>query len=105
MYWLLQSGPFNPGTDMLDWSLGQLATAFGGPEVFGLLGGGVLLLSFYVASNGGLVAPATLTAIIGGVLIAALPPGYQSMAQVVIFLGLVAALLAAFRKYASTNPV
>jgi len=100
----LQSGPFDPGTDMLEWSLGELGAAFGGPEVFAFLAGGVLLLSFYIASNGGLAAPATLTALVGGVLIASLPAQYQSMGQVVIFLGLVAALLAGFRTYGTTNP-
>jgi hypothetical protein len=104
MWALLQSGPFNPNTDMLKWSLGELGAAFGGPEVFAFLAGGVLLLSFYIASNGGLAAPATLTALVGGVLIASLPAGYQSMGQVIIFLGLVAALLAGFRKYGTTNP-
>lgn len=101
---ILQSGPFTPGTDMLSWTLGELGAAFGSPEAFAFLAGGTLLLSFYLASNGGLAAPATLTALIGGVLIASLPAGYQSMGQVVIFLGLVAALLAGFRKYATTNP-
>jgi len=104
MLGLLQSGPFSPGTDMLEWSLGELGAAFGGEAAFGFMAGGVLLLSFYLASDGGLAAPATLTALVGGVLVAALPAGYQSMAQVVIFLGLVAALLAGFRAYGTTNP-
>jgi len=92
-----------PGTDLLSWALGEIATAFGGPEVFGLLGGSVLLLAFYLASDGGLATPATLTVLTGGLLIGALPAGYQSMALVVIFIGIVGALLAGFEKYSATG--
>jgi len=93
----------SPGTDLLSWALGELAAAVGGPEVFGLLGGSVLIFSFYIASDGGLATPSTLTALVGGVLIGALPAGYQSMAMVIIFIGIVGALLSGFQKYGTNT--
>lgn len=84
---------------LLDAALNDLAAAVGGQQVFGLLVGGAVMLSFYLASNGGLATPATLTALSGGLLIAALPPGYRSIAQVIIFLGLAAAMMTVLVKY------
>lgn len=94
---LLQLSDYTDG-GLLRAALTDLAEAVGGQAVFGLLGGAAILLTFYVASNGGLATPATLTALTGGLLVAALPAGYQSMAQVVIFLGLVAAIWSVFNR-------
>lgn len=85
-------------------ALADLAAATGGQEVFGLLAGSVLLLAFYLASNGRMATVAALTTLSGGVLIASLPPGFQRMAQVIIFLGLVSALYAGFDKFVDQTP-
>jgi len=47
MTWLLQLGDYTDG-GLLDAALSDLAAAVGGDAVFGLLVGGVLLLSFYL---------------------------------------------------------
>jgi hypothetical protein len=99
---LLQLSDYTDG-GLLDAALADLAGAVGGQASFGLIVGSVLMLAFYLASSGSLATPATLTALSGGILIASLPPGYGTMAQVVIFLGLAAAVLAALNKYAGSG--
>jgi hypothetical protein len=89
---------------LLDAALGDLAAAVGGEQMFGLLVGGALLLSFYLASNGGLTTPAALTALSGGLLISALPPAYRAIAQTVIFLGLAVGVMALFDKFVDREP-
>lgn len=101
----LQFGCYSdPGSDLLACALGDLATAVGGQIVFALIVGSVLLVSFWIASDGGLATPAVLTAIAGGLMIPALPPAYQGMALTVIFLGIAAGVLAGLNKYVSSNP-
>jgi len=105
MMWILQLGCYgSPGSDLLTCSLDALAAAVAGPTIFGLIAGGVLLTSFYLASNGGLATPAVLTALTGGLLISALPSAYQGIAQVIIFLGLAAAVMAGLGKYVDQTP-
>jgi hypothetical protein len=89
---------------MLEAALADLAAAVGGEAVFGLLAGAMVMLTFYIASNGGLATPATLTALTGGVMIAALPVGFRAIGQVVIFLGLVGAVLSVFNKMVAERP-
>ena len=103
LHTILQLGDYTSG-GLLEAALTDLSAAVGGDAVFGLLVGGVLMLAFYLASNGGLATPATLTALVGGILIPALPPGFGRIAQVIIFLGLVAAIMAGLEKYVSNTP-
>lgn len=91
-------------SDKLACSLDDLAASVGGQIVFGLLAATVLLTSFYIASDGGLATPAVLTVLCGGFLISALPPAYQTMAQVVIFVGLAAGVMAGLDKYVDRTP-
>jgi len=100
---LLQLGDYTDG-GLLDAALSDLSAAVGGDAVFGLLVGGVLLLSFYLASSGGLATPAVLTALIGGLMIPVLPAGYGRIAQVIMFLGLVAALAAGIDRWIDNSP-
>lgn len=95
----LQLSDYTDGK-MLEAALADLAGALGGQTSFGLIVGALLMLSFYLASNGGIATPATLTALSGGILIASLPPGFQQMAQVIIFLGLAAAVWSALGRFA-----
>jgi len=100
---LLQLSDYTSG-GLLEAALNDLAAAVGGQEMFGLLVGGALLLTFYVASGGGLATPAVFTALSGGVMISTLPPQFRGMAQVIIFLGLVAATLGLFDKMVDNVP-
>lgn len=103
-WWLLQNITHYTDGKMFEAALADLAAAVGGQEVFGLLVGAVLMLAFYLASNGGMASVAALTALSGGLLIASLPPGFQRVAQVVIFLGLVAAVYALIDKFVDSTP-
>lgn len=100
--WLVILQAINDYQDgqMLEAALTDLAGAVGGQEMFGLIGGGTLMLVLYLASDGGMATPAVVMTLVGGLLISTLPPGYQTMAQVVIFLGLAAGVWAVLRKYA-----
>lgn len=83
----------------LECALGQQANALGSQITWGLVVGGMLILTFYIATDGGIAVPSMVTAILGGVMIPALPPAYQSMAMVIMFLGLVGAILSALARF------
>lgn len=87
-------------TGMLECALGDLAASVGGQSMFALLGGGVLIFSYYKASGGSLATPSVMLLLLGGLMLPVLPTHYQTMAQVVMFLGLVGAILAGLQKYA-----
>lgn len=84
---------------MLACVLGDLAAAVGGQGQFGVLVGGVFLLSVWLAGDGDIATPAVMTVLAGGLLIPILPPSYASIARTIAFVGLVGALLAAGEKY------
>jgi len=89
---------------MLGCALGDLAGAVGGPSMFALFGGGLFIMSYYLASGGKLATPSVMLLITGGLMIPVLPPNYQIMAQVIMFLGLVGAVLAGLDKYVDRTP-
>jgi len=99
----LQLGDYTSG-GLLEAALNDLAAAVGGDAVFGLLVGGGVLFSFYLASDGGLATPATLTALLGGILFGTLPGGFVRIGQVVIFVGLVAAVFSLLDKFVDQTP-
>lgn len=102
---VLQFGCYSdPGSDLLKCSLGDLASSVGGGAIFALLGGTMLLATFWLASDGGLATPSVLTVLCGAVLITALPPAYKGMAMIVIFLGIAGAVLSGLSKYVSSSP-
>lgn len=89
-------------TDGLNWlqcGLDQLTVSAGGEGMFGLLVGGVLLLAFYMVSGGRLATASTLTVLIGGILVPALPAAYQGIAMAIMFLGLVGAVLRGLQSF------
>lgn len=89
----------DPDTAAIDCAVQGLWAGVGGQEIFAFLVAGVLALGMYVASDGGMATPAVILTLTGSFLIASLPAQYQSTAQVVIFVGLVAAILALGQKY------
>jgi hypothetical protein len=99
----LQLGDYTDG-GLLDAALNDLAAAVGGDAVFGLLVGGGVLFSFYLASDGGLATPSVLTALAGGVLFGTLPGGFARIAQVIIFVGLVGAIFGLLDKFVDQTP-
>lgn len=91
-------------SDLLQCSLDDLASSVGGQAMFGFLVGGMLITGFYVASNGGLATASTLTAVIGALMIPALPPTYQGIAFIIIFLGIAGAVMSGLDKYVDSTP-
>lgn len=77
----------------------QEYTGTTGEPLFGLIIGGGLILSLYVASDGDLVVPAVITTLFGASLVAMLPGTYQVAAMVIMFLGMAGAILAVLVKY------
>jgi hypothetical protein len=92
-------------SDLLACSLADMSVATGGEGLFGILVGGATLLTFYIASDGGLATPGVLTALVGGILLPTLPPSYRSIALVIVFLGLVAAIMAGLKKYVMSSGI
>jgi len=89
--------------DMLSCALEDLVASVGGEPQFGLLVGGVLILSLWIAGDGDLATPAVVTTLIGGLLFPILSPTFATIAQTIAFLGLVAALLSAFETFVITG--
>lgn len=92
-------GDYLGGNDMLRAALDDLVWAAGGEATFGVLIGGTVVLSFWIAGDGDLSMPAVVTVLIGGLMFPLLPPTYLNIARVVSFIGLVAGILAAGEKY------
>jgi len=86
-------------TSALDCAVQGLFGAVGGEGIFALILSGVLVLGFYIASDGGLAVPSVLLTLMGGLIISSLPAQYRSTAQILIFVGLVSGLLALANKY------
>jgi len=71
------------------------------PGVMGLLLGGTVLTSLYVAGSGSLVVPAVVTILFGSLLVPVLPPQFQLFAYSIAVLGLTAAGFAAWSRFTS----
>lgn len=89
---------------MLECALSDLAGAVGGQAMFALLGGGTVIFAYYKASGGSLATPSVMLFLLGGLMIPSLPANFQVMAQVLMFLGLVGAVLAGLDKYVDNTP-
>lgn len=88
---------------MLTCALDDIAAAVGGQAMFALLGGGTLIFAYYKASGGSLATPSVMLFLLGGLMIPSLPAQFQTMAQVLMFLGLVGAILAGLKKYVGNS--
>jgi len=86
-------------TQALDCAVQGLFAGVGGQAIFALLVSGVLAVGFYTATNGGIAVPAVILTLMGGFMVVLIPPQYQSTAQILIFVGMVAALLALANRY------
>jgi len=71
------------------------------PGLMGLLMGGTVLTSLYIAGNGSVVVPAIVTILFGSVLVPALPPQFQMFAYTVVAIGGTAAAFAAYTRFTS----
>jgi len=86
--------------DRLACAFQDFASATSGEAMFGLLLGGALLLSFYVASDGSIAVPAVILTLSGAFLIPILPGQLAGIAGTVIIMGLAGGIFAGLRRYA-----
>jgi hypothetical protein len=86
--------------DRLACAFEDFAVATSGEAMFGLLLGGSLLLSFYVASDGSVAVPAVILTLTGAFLVPILPGQVAGIAGTVIIMGLAAGIFAGLRRYA-----
>lgn len=92
-----ESGPFDGNA--LTWLLDTLASAFGGPALFGLLLSAVIFVAFYVATDGDLATPTVALVLIGTVTVSMVPGNYGRIAYGIVIMGLGAALWQVLKRY------
>lgn len=78
----------------------DLTAATGGEALFGLLLGGVLLLTMYIAPGGSVGLAAVMLTLVGVVLVPMLPGSVTGLAGTLIILGLAGGIFAGLRRYA-----
>ena len=93
-------GCFSEGTGAAtDCVLEGMFAAGPAPELIGLLLGGTLVTSLYVAGDGTVVVPAVVTILVGSVMVPLLPAQYVSMAWAFVFLGTALAVFSAYTRF------
>lgn len=93
------------GGDGLACLLNQLTSATGGPELFGLILGGMIFTGFYIASEGDLATPTVALILTGTVTVSMLPGHYSQIAYGVVVIGLAAAIWQVLKQYVFSGAV
>lgn len=70
-----------------------------GEPATGVIIGGSLMLSFYIAGDGDIAAPSVATMLLAGIMVPILPGDARSSAYIIAFFGLVGAVVAVGRTY------
>lgn len=94
-------GCFAEGADsgVYECVIDGMFTAGPAPELMGLLLGGTLLTSLYIAGKGTVSVPAVVTILVGAVLVPLLPAQYVTLAYTVVVMGIVVALFAMWTRF------
>ena len=94
-------GCFAEGTegDMTACVVDAVFAAGPAPGLMGLVLGGTLLTSLYIAGDGDATVPAVVTILLGSVLIPLLPAQHTTLAYTVVVLGLTVAVFAAWTRF------
>ena len=87
------------GTEMTDCMVDGVFAAGPAPSLMGLLMGGTLITSLYVAGDGSTVVPAVVTILFGSVLVPILPAQYVGFAYTVVVLGITVAAFSAWTRF------
>lgn len=69
------------------------------PSLIGLLMGGTLLTSLYIAGDGTVVVPSVVTILLGAAMIPTLPPQYVGMAYTLTGIGIAVAVFSAWTRF------
>lgn len=95
-------GPFlDPDTTMTDALVDGVFGAGPAPGLMGLLLGGTLLTSLYIAGDGDIVVPSVVTILLGAVLVPVLPPQFVTLAYTVTAIGITVAVFAMWSRFTS----
>ena len=86
-------------TDMTDCMVDGAFAAGPAPSLMGLLMGGTLITSLYIAGDGSIVVPSVVTILLGSMLVPILPPQYVSFAYTVVVLGVTVAAFSAWNRF------
>jgi hypothetical protein len=77
----------------------DIAGAFGGQGVFGLVVAALVFVGGYSVGDGDIVTPGIVLMLIGSVMIPSLPAQYQTLALTLMFAGAVGAVMQLLGKY------
>jgi len=69
------------------------------PSLMGLMMGGTLIASLYIAGDGTVVVPSVVTILLGSALVPILPAQYVTFAYTVVVLGITVAAFAAWTRF------
>jgi len=69
------------------------------PSLMGLLMGGTLLMSLYIAGDGDLIVPSVVTILLGGAMVPVLPPQFVPLAYSFLVLGVAATIFGVWIRY------
>ena len=86
-------------TEMTECLIESVFAAGPAPSLMGLLMGGTLITSLYVAGDGSTVVPAVVTILFGSVLVPILPAQYVGFAYTVVVLGITVAAFSAWTRF------
>lgn len=94
-------GCFAQGTegDMTACVVDGVFAAGPAPGLMGLLMGGTLITSLYIAGNGSVVLPAVITILLGSVLVGLLPAQFVTLAYTVVAIGITVAVFGAWTRF------
>jgi len=71
------------------------------PGLMGLIMGGTLLTSLYIAGNGSVIVPAVVTILLGSSLVAVLPAQFVTFAYTIVVVGVTAAAFSLWTRFTS----
>lgn len=74
--------------DLLECALNDLTAATSGEPLFGVLVGGAVIFSMYLAGNGHPAPPTVVTILLGSIMVPLLPGSYTQIAYTIVVLGL-----------------
>jgi len=69
------------------------------PSLVGLLLGGSVITSLYIAGNGDVTVPAVVTILLGAAMVPLLPAQFTTLAYTVVVIGITAAAFAAWTRF------
>jgi len=86
-------------SEMTDCVVDGVFAAGGAPSLMGLLMGGTLITSLYIAGDGTVVVPSVVTILLGSALVPVLPAQYVTFAYTLVVIGITVAAFSAWTRF------